>query len=148
MNTYESIKVGESYSTTHFISIDDVRTFAEVTGDHNPIHVDHEYADNSRYGKPIVHGVLLMGIVSKVIGHEFPGHGSVAVSLSCRFLRPVPVDSEITVEVKVFKKIVKHQHIKMRVYVYTACRMALSGEAVLIPPSDDKDKITNSKDRA
>lgn len=137
MNSYETIQVGDSYSTTRVLSAEDVRTFARLTGDDNPIHVDEEYARETRFGKPIVHGVLLLGIISKVLGRDFPGHGSIAVAISCRFLRPVPVGSEITVEVKISEKIDKHKHVKGRVYVYHENRLALGGEATIIPPSDE-----------
>jgi acyl dehydratase len=139
MHTYDSLQVGDSYSVKRLLSAEDVKTFAALTGDDNPIHVDEEYARGTRFGKPIVHGVLLLGIISKVLGRDFPGHGSVAVTLSCRFLRPVPVGAEITVEVKVAEKIERHQHIKMRVYAYLDGRLCLGGDATLIPPSPDAD---------
>ncbi len=135
MHTYESLQVGDAFSFQRFISAEDVRAFAEVTGDDNPIHVDEEYARQSRFGHTVVHGVLLLGIISKVLGRDFPGHGSIAVSLSARFLRPVPVDSEVTVEVKITEKVEKHRHVKGRVYVYYNGKIALGGEATLIPPS-------------
>lgn len=137
MHTYASLQVGDSFSVKRVLSAEDVRTFATLTGDDNPLHVDEAFASTTRFGKPIVHGVLLLGIISKVLGRDFPGHGSVAVAISCRFLRPVPVGSEITVEVRVAEKIEKHQHIKMRVYVYNAGKLCVGGEATLIPPSPE-----------
>ncbi|MEX0748245.1 MAG: MaoC family dehydratase [Rhodothermales bacterium] len=135
--TYESLNVGDSYSTTRVLTREDVLAFARLTGDDNPLHVDEEYARTTRFGKPIVHGVLLLGIISKVLGRDFPGHGSIAVAISCRFLRPVPVGSEIQVEVKISEKIDKHKHVKGRVYVYYDGKMALGGEATIIPPSSE-----------
>lgn len=137
MHTYENLSIGDSFSATRFLSAEDVRTFADLTGDDNPIHVDEEYAETTRFGKPIVHGVLLLGIISKVLGRDFPGHGSIAVGISCRFLRPVPVGSEITVEVKISEKIDKRKHVKARVYVYHEGRIAVGGEATMIPPSEE-----------
>lgn len=142
MNTYETIQVGDSFSTRRFLSAEDVRTFANLTGDDNPIHVDEEYAANTRFGKPIVHGVLLLGIISKVLGRDFPGHGSIAVAISCRFLRPVPVGSEITVEIKINEKVDKHKHVKGRVYIYHEGRIALGGEATIIPPSEEDEVLS------
>lgn len=135
MNTYESLQVGESFSIQRVISAEDVKAFADLTGDDNPIHIDPEYASETRFGKPIVHGVLLLGIISKVLGRDFPGHGSVAVSISARFLRPVPVGSEITVEVKIAEKIERMKHVRGRVYIYLNGKMALGGEATIIPPT-------------
>jgi acyl dehydratase len=134
MHTYETIQVGDTYTTTRVLTADDVQTFAELTGDDNPLHVDPEYAATTRFGRPIVHGVLLLGIISKVLGRDFPGHGSIAVAISCRFLRPVPVGSEIKVEIKISEKIEKRKHVKGRVYVYNDGRLALGGEATIIPP--------------
>lgn len=144
MNTYESLTVGESYSVKRVITAEDVRVFAEVTGDDNPIHVDEDYAEQTRFGRPIVHGVFLLGIISKVLGRDFPGHGSVAVSISARFLRPVPVGSEITVEVKIAEKIDRLKHVRGRVFVYVDGKMALGGEATLIPPTQDVEKETEA----
>ncbi len=137
MNTYDKINIGDSFSTTRFLSAEDVQTFADLSGDDNPIHVDPEYAATTQFGRPIVHGILLLGIISKVLGRDFPGHGCIAASISCRFLRPVPVGSEITVEIKISEKIEKRKHVKSRVYVYYEGRLAVGGEATIVPPSDD-----------
>jgi len=74
MHTYDSLQPGDSFTFQRVISEKDVAMFAEVTGDDNPLHVDPEYAATTRFGKPIVHGVLLLGIISKVLGRDFPGH--------------------------------------------------------------------------
>jgi acyl dehydratase len=137
MHTYDSLSVGDTYTVNRVLTAEDVNAFAQVTGDDNPLHVDEEYARTTRFGKPIVHGVLLLGVISKVLGRDFPGHGSVAVALSCRFLRPVPVGSEISVEVKVSEKIEARKHVKMKVYCYIGGKTACGVEAVVIPPTGE-----------
>lgn len=136
MHTYQTLQIGDSYKFSRVLTQEDVRAFAELTGDDNPLHVDTEYARNTRFGKPIIHGVFLLGIVSKVLGRDFPGPGSIAVAISARFLRPVPVGSEITVEVKITEKVEQHQHVKVQIYVYFGNKIALRGEGTLIPPLD------------
>ncbi len=137
-HTYESLQKGDGFSFTRFISAEDVRDFAKVSGDDNPIHIDEDYIANSTdFERPIVHGVFLLAVVSKVLGRDFPGYGSVAVSLSSKFIRPVLVDSEITVEVKITEKIEKRKFVKAKVYVYCEGKMALGGEAMLVPPSEE-----------
>lgn len=135
-NTYDSLEVGASFRIDRLVTADDVQTFADVTGDDNPLHLDPEYAAGTRFGKPIAHGVLLLGIISKVLGRDYPGPGSIAVSIQAKFLRPVVVGSTVTVEVRVAEKIEKYRHIRMRVYVYLGGKMAVAGEAVLIPPGE------------
>jgi acyl dehydratase len=139
IHTYDDLEVGDSYRATHFISEQDVRAFAEITGDTNPIHIDEEFARQSQLGHRIVHGVLLLGIVSKVLGRDYPGHGSIAISLTSRFLRPVPVNSEITIEYKVTEKLAKHKHVKGRICVYYDNKRALVGDTIVIPPTNSAD---------
>ena len=134
---YDSISVGDTHTFTRTVTMADVQAFADVTGDDNPIHVDPTAGEASRFGTNVVHGVLLLGLASKVLGRDFPGDGSVAVSLSAKFLRPVPVGSEVTVEVKVSEKIERHQHVKIRLYCYTGGKMCVGGEAVVIPPTGE-----------
>lgn len=135
-NTYEALEVGQSFKIVRLITAEDVQTFADVTGDDNPIHIDSGFAESTRFGKTIVHGVFLLGIISKALGRDFPGPGCVAVNISARFLRPVPVGSEITVEVRVTEKVEKYRHIKMKTYVYLGKKMCVAGDATLIPPGE------------
>ena len=141
MHSFESLQPGDSFKFKRYLSAEDVRAFAQLTGDDNPIHVDESYARDTRFGKPIAHGVLLLGIISKVLGRDFPGHGSIAVALSCRFLRPVPVDTEIEVEVRIVEKIEARRHVKGRVYVYSSGKMCLGGEATIIPPGEQSSHL-------
>lgn len=136
-HSFESLKIGDSYDFHRFISEDDVLTFAQITGDDNPLHVDAEYAKNTRFGDRIVHGIFLLGLISKVLGRDFPGPGSVAVSISCRFLRPVRVNSEVRVSVKIIEKLEQRRYAKVETFVFTdANKKALVGEATIIPPTD------------
>ena len=136
-HTFDSLSVGDSFSWSRVLTMDDVRAFADVTGDDNPIHIDEEAGQQSRFGKAVVHGVYVLGLASKVLGRDFPGPGSIAVSLSAKFLRPVPVGEEVTIEVKVAEKLERHGHVKMRMYAYCNGKMSLGGEAVVIPPPAD-----------
>lgn len=134
--TYDSLNVGDAFSLTRTITAEEVKTFADLTGDDNPLHVDAEYAQTTRFGKPIIHGVFLLAVFSKILGHDFPGHGTIAVSLSTRFLRPAPVGSEIEFRVQVTEKVEKRQQVKARVRAYLENKIIMGGEAVMIPPSD------------
>jgi len=135
-HTYENLQVGDSFKIDRMLSPADVAEFAHVTGDDNPLHIDPEYAAGTRFGQPIVHGVLILGVISKVLGRDYPGPGSVAVSIQARFLRPVPVGSTVTYEVRVAEKIEKYRHIRMKVYAYLNGKTVMGGEAVLIPPGE------------
>ncbi|MGE0078326.1 MAG: MaoC family dehydratase [Bacteroidales bacterium] len=86
------IKQGDIYTHSVRFKQDDVVKFAEVTGDFNPIHLDAEYAANTIFKKPIVHGFLSGAVFSKVFGTLFPGEGTIYLSQEMKFLAPVFVE--------------------------------------------------------
>ncbi|WP_128544373.1 MaoC family dehydratase [Larkinella soli] len=72
----------------------DVEAFARVTGDDNPLHLDADFAAQTPFKRPIIHGMLGAGIFTKVLGTEFPGYGSVYLKQTLEFLRPMFVDTD------------------------------------------------------
>jgi acyl dehydratase len=72
----------------------DVDDFARVTGDNNPLHLDAEFAAQTPFKRPIIHGMLGASIFTKVLGTEFPGYGSVYLGQTLEFLRPMFVDTD------------------------------------------------------
>jgi 3-hydroxybutyryl-CoA dehydratase len=90
---------------THVYSqvIDDklVRAFADSSGDRNPIHIDDDVAKKSRFGQRIAHGAILFGIISKVLGMNMPGVGTVYLSQFCKFTLPVFIGDTVTLEAKI-----------------------------------------------
>lgn len=70
----------------------DVEAFAKVTGDDNPLHLDPVFAAQTPFKRPIIHGMLGASVITKVLGTEFPGHGSVYLKQTLEFLRPMFVD--------------------------------------------------------
>lgn len=94
-------QIGDGFSFEKQISAEDVKRFAEVVGDLNPIHLDVGFAEKSFFKKRIVHGAFLAGLISKILGMDFPGQGTVYLSQNSSFKRPVYVDTKVKVEVKV-----------------------------------------------
>lgn len=101
MATDFSFREGDHFKWGRHISADDVQRFAEIVGDLNPVHLDAEFAEKSFFKKRIVHGAFLGGLISKVLGMDFPGQGTVYISQNSVFKRPVYVDTVVSVEVKV-----------------------------------------------
>lgn len=96
-----SYQPGDGFSFEKYISAKDVERFAELVGDLNPIHLDAAFAEKSFFKKRIVHGAFLIGLLSKALGMDFPGQGTVYISQNSVFKRPVYVDTTVKVEVKV-----------------------------------------------
>ena len=106
-----SYSEGAAYRFERFISAEDVRKFAEIVGDLNPIHLDIEFAEKSFFKKRIVHGAFLAGLISKVLGMDFPGQGTVYISQNSVFKRPVYVDTLVLVDIKVTQVLVEKRRL-------------------------------------
>lgn len=96
-----SFQEGDQFRWDRFISAEDVKQFAEIVGDLNPVHIDAEFAAKTKFKKRIVHGAFLGGLISKVLGMDFPGQGTIYISQNSVFKRPVFVDTDVSIEVKV-----------------------------------------------
>ena len=96
-------KVGDAATRTKTITDEDVRAFAELSGDRNPVHLDDEYASGTRFGRRIAHGMLAASLVSATLANELPGPGSVYLSQTLRFVAPVFPGDTVTARVEVTK---------------------------------------------
>ena len=86
------IKVNDTYTYDIQFKQTDVNTFAQITGDNNPIHLDADFAAKTVFGKPIVHGFFSASVFSMVFGTKFPGEGTIYLYQDMKFLAPVFVD--------------------------------------------------------
>lgn len=124
---------GASASITKKISAKDVETFADLTGDQNPVHLDETYAQQTRFGKRIAHGMLGASLISTVLGMYLPGPGTIYLSQTLNFVAPVYLDDTLTAEVTVTNV----REDKPIVTLETQClnqdnRLVLKGEAVVL----------------
>jgi 3-hydroxybutyryl-CoA dehydratase len=101
---YEDIQIGERASASLIITEADVNTFAGLSGDYNPIHVDEEFAQRTRWGGRIAHGMLVAGLVTQTLS-ELGGEGSVHTSQEVAFHAPVRIGDTVTVTSEVTGKI-------------------------------------------
>jgi acyl dehydratase len=128
-----SIQVGSNASIKKTISDEDIRMFASISGDSNPVHLDDDYAANTRFGRRIAHGMLVASTISAVLGEHLPGHGSIYLGQSIKFLKPVYIGDEITTRVEV----IQLREDKPIATLRTTCtnqqdEMVIDGEAVVL----------------
>ncbi len=131
----EDLEIGMIRSLRKQVTDRDIELFAEVSTDRNPVHLDEDYAQDTIFGGRIAHGMLTAGLVSAVIGEQLPGHGTVYLGQSIRFLGPVRPGDTVTAEVEV----TAIDHAKRRVTMDTRClvdgKKVLAGEALVLAPS-------------
>jgi len=114
---YADIAVGEKATVSKTVTDEVVRTFAAVTEDFNPVHVDAEFAAKSLFKERIAHGMLGAGLISAVLGTRLPGPNTIYLSQELKFLAPVRIGDTITAEVEVLEKIDKPKLLKLKTVV-------------------------------
>ena len=85
----EDIEMGMVRYLRKQVTDEDIEMFAKVSTDHNPVHLDDDYAQDTMFQGRIAHGMLTAGLISAVIGEQLPGHGTIYMSQSLKFLAPV-----------------------------------------------------------
>ena len=131
----EDIEIGMTRSLRKVVTDHDIELFAEVSTDRNSVHLDDDYANDTIFEGRIAHGMLTAGLVSAVIGEQLPGHGTVYLGQSLKFLGPVRPGDMVLAEVEV----TDIDHSKRRVKLDTRClvdgKKVLVGEATVLAPS-------------
>lgn len=131
----EDIEIGMLRTRQKQITDRDIALFAEVSTDHNPVHLNDNYARETIFEGRVAHGMLTASLISAVIGEQLPGHGTVYLSQSLRFMAPVRPGDLLEARVKV----IVIDHAKRRVTLETLCvvgnTVVLKGEALVLAPS-------------
>lgn len=131
----EDLEIGMSRYVQKQITDRDIKLFAEVSTDRNPVHLDDAYAMDTRFEGRIAHGMLTASLISAVIGEQLPGHGSVYMRQNLTFLAPVRPGDTVRAEVTV----ADIDHARRRVTLDCRCSVGdtvvLKGEALVLAPS-------------
>ncbi|MBI2954890.1 MAG: MaoC family dehydratase [Chloroflexi bacterium] len=139
--TAEQLQIGEKASIAKTIVEADVRAFAEITTDTNPVHLDAMYASKTIFRERVAHGMLVASLISAVVGTRLPGLGTIYLSQNLEFKAPVKLGDTIEAEVEVLEVIVARNRVRLR----TTCRnkdrngqIVIDGEALVMPPHKRK----------
>lgn len=132
--TYE---VGQSATRSKTFTDEDVRLFAQVSGDENPVHLDDAYAATTMFGKRIVHGMLSASVISALLANDFPGPGTIFLGAELKFKKPVFIGDTVTVTATV----TKFRDDRGILTLETTCTnqdgdTVITGESVVMVPKD------------
>ena len=126
--------VGASGELTRTLGPAEVKAFADLSGDHNPIHLDAAAAAKTRFGRPVCHGAHVASLVSALLGTRFPGPGTIFVSQSFRFVKPAFVGDTLVTRAEVLG----HERDRFLRLKATVARQGgeavVEGEVVVLPP--------------
>lgn len=132
---FEDIRIGQEEDFNIILCQDKINKFAELTGDINPVHIDHEYAKNSRFGRTIAHGKLTASLISTILGTRLPGPGCIFISQETKFLRPVYADDEVNVHAVVSELDANKKFVTLTTKCSVNNKTVLTGKAVVMVPS-------------
>ncbi len=139
---FETIQVGDEAEISRVVSAADVDTFARLTGDTNPLHVDESFAAQTSFKQPVVHGMLTASFISTIIGTVLPGAGALWFEQHIKFLAPVRVGEQIRVWVRVNHKSVAQRVIVLETVVFGEDgRRVIEGEGKVKVLALEKKKI-------
>lgn len=127
------IILGQRAEISKKFTQEDVKLFADLSLDFNPVHLSEEYAKNSMFGDVIVHGMLVSSLFSALLGKHLPGEGTIYLGQNLKFNKPVFLNQEVTASVEV----INIREDKNIITLSTVCKndqddVVISGEAVVI----------------
>ena len=140
--TFDEIAIGDTATYTRLITNQEVEAFAAISGDHNPLHLDPDYAATTSFGECIAHGMLTGALISAAIAMQLPGPGSVYLNQSLQFRAPVLLGDTLTVTLQVTEKHGKRPWVTLSCTVDNQDGKAVAkGEAQVAAPTE-KETVT------
>ena len=133
----EELHVGQSAALTQVVDEAMIVAFAKTTGDKNPVHLDADYAANTRFGARIAHGMLGAGFISAVIGTALPGPGAIYIAQNLRFRRPIYVGDEVEARVEVVSIDLERRRVVLSTRCTVGGKTVVDGEAEILVPGRD-----------
>ncbi len=131
---FEDITVGMRESLMRTVMDEDVVGFAELTGDHNPVHLSDLYAETTVFGRRIAHGLYTASLISAILGTKLPGPGAVYISQTLQFHGPVKIGDVVSISVEVVELIEKGRRVVLYCEALVDGQRVLDGQAVVSVP--------------
>lgn len=129
----QTVDVGATYEREFVIDDAMIRRYADAVGDHNPLHLDDGFAATTPFGRRIAHGGILFGLVSRILGVDFPGAGTVFLRQVIEFCGPVHVDDRVKVRLEVAELLPKNGA-RLTVQITRGSDLVSKGEATIKLP--------------
>ena len=131
---FKDISLGQTAEYEKQVTDEDVRKFADISGDYNPIHLDDEFAKDSMFGARIAHGILTASHISAVIGYIFPGPGWIYLGQSLQFRAPVKIGDTIHTAVEVTDTVAEKNIVELSTVCKVGDTVVLKGTATIKSP--------------
>ena len=131
----EDLEIGMMRYLQKQVTDEDIEMFAQISTDRNPVHLDDDYARDTIFQGRIAHGMLTAGLISAVIGEQLPGHGTVYMGQSLKFLAPVRPGDMVHTTVTVAEINYSRRRVTLECVCLVDGKPVLKGEALVLAPS-------------
>ncbi len=132
---FEDLEVGMSAFFSRTVTEADIVLFAGISGDFNPLHLNREFAEKTRFGSCIAHGMLTASLISTVVGTKLPGPGAIYLSQNLRFTAPVKAQDTVTAVAEVVELDPERSRCKLDTRCLVRGKNVIVGDALLLVPS-------------
>ena len=131
---YEALEVGQKAEYTKLVEERDIQLFAAMSGDHNPVHLDAEFAAKSMFRERIAHGMFSGALISAAVACTLPGPGTIYLGQQMSFQKPVKIGDTLTVRLEILEKLPKFK-VRIATNVYNQNdELVVAGEAEILAP--------------
>lgn len=128
----EDLSIGQTAEVERYVSEEAVGSFAAISGDTNPLHLDQAFAETTPFKTRVAHGMLSGAYISAVLGAHLPGPGGVYVSQTLAFKRPVYIGDEVTARVTITDIDERRGHVTLKTVCLVKGKVVVQGEAVMV----------------
>lgn len=132
----EELSVGQTATFAKKVTEDLIRTFSEVCGDHNPVHLDAEFAKTTIFKERIAHGMLGASFISTAIGVHLPGPGTIYLGQNLKFKAPVKINDTVTAKVEVISIDMEKRRATLKTTATVGDTVVIEGDALVMVPSN------------
>lgn len=126
---FNDLKIGDSAFFERLVTKEDVEKFANLSGDYNPLHFDEKYAAKTKFKGPIVHGLFLGALVSRLIGMELPGQKTLLLKTELEFKKPARVGDKVLVKGQVVHKSLALKLLEISIEILKGQERLVAGSA-------------------
>jgi len=130
----DELSLGMEAEMTMDITDEGIQTFAKLSGDFNPIHVDADYAATTPFGKQIAHGAFTASLISAILGNDLPGPGSIFLEMNMKFRKPAYLGDTVTAVAEVEDIHPRTGRVKMKVKCMVDGKVIIRGDCGVLAP--------------
>ncbi len=131
----EDLKIGMTAEFSKKVTEADIQVFADVSGDHNPVHLNEEFAKTTIFKERIAHGMLGASFISRAIGVQLPGPGTIYLAQNLKFKAPVKIGDTVTATIEVLEIIPEKRRVMLKTTASVGATVVIEGDAVVMVDS-------------